>query len=421
MNIHYELLPSEIHAPNLVAPPSLHKIREATAKVVSKEAYKEIGHTLKQAIDTLQKELSPRIKMHLEYRKIEETERAQVQALFEHYFTRLRSYADPILAFITPRIAEWNATALSTGRGFLIDSGPDLPCSILFSVKGECRLIFEDMGHLVGKGLSKVVLRSICLPGGEIQAVIKPGENTEENPFFGMWMEAEMLLKLKGETGIVNLHERMVFEWAGEKRLFLAEDYYWDDTLEEHLKHGIEISPAKQRQILTDLLHGLVAIHNHGIVHHDIKADNILLDLQKKEGVAAIADFHLATYVGDVARIEKIGLNPRWAAPEYAKIELDLTRPLEEIRDELVSVTTEKLDVWSMGLVFYSLITRDVPFWIKTDEESFFPLIAGLQKGWIPESLKSSPYYPLLEKMLKPDPAERCTARQALETLNKLH
>src|ERR1700733_1336824 len=214
MNIHYELLPSEINVPAIEVP-------SAGVKVISKEAYKEIEHTLKRAIDTLQKELSRRIKMHLEYRKIEEKERAQVQALFEHYFTRLRSYADPILAFITPRIAEWNATTLSTGRGFLIDSGPDLPCSILFSVKGECRLIFEDMGHLVGKGISKVVLRSICLPGGEIQAVIKPGENTEEeNPFLGMWLETEMLLKLKGETGIVALQERMVFEWGGEKRLF---------------------------------------------------------------------------------------------------------------------------------------------------------------------------------------------------------
>ena len=145
-------LPDATTLPNIKAQlqAMLEQLSPTLEKIVKKReaACKDLGPILKKAIDTLEKELFSRIQMLLESRKIEQKEQTQVHSVFKRYFKRLRDYADPILAFVAPRMAEWNTKALSMGRGLLIDSIPDLPCSILFSLKGECRLIFEDIGPL---------------------------------------------------------------------------------------------------------------------------------------------------------------------------------------------------------------------------------------------------------------------------------
>lgn len=425
----------------------LKQLDSAKGSIIKKreEECKDIGSIFKSAIDYMEKETAVRTKkIVLDYEKMGEEVFLQVQYTFDQFFNHLRAHSDTIISYIEPRMSEWNAEALSSGRGFLIDSIPDFPCSILFSIKGECRLIFENVGHLLGSGLDKLVFRSICLPQGKIQALIKPifheessvnsdpKYTREEMQFRGMWLETEMLMKLKGEKGVIALEERMAFEWGGEKKLFLAEDYYWDGTLWDYLKYPIKdkiesakVSPARQREIMSDLLEGLIAIHKNNIVHHDIKPDNILLDLQKKEGAAVIADFHLATYMGDASRLKRIGFVPRWAPPEYAKIELNPDKPFHEMLEERLSITTGKLDVWGMGLIFYALTAYELPFWIQMEMDStdpvegekIFQATASLKKGWLPEHLKTSRYFRLLEKMLEPDQAERCTAEEALQIL----
>ncbi|GEM_PF-4802926 len=413
------------------------------------EKCKDLSRTLKETIDFMEKETAIRTqKIVLDYERMGVESFSKVQEIFDTFFTHLKSHSDAIIDYIKPRMQQWNRDALSTGRGFLIEAIPEFPCSLLFSIRGECRLIFENVGHLLGSGLDKLVFRSICLPEGKIQALIKPifHEESPENKdseikysrekvqFMGMWLETEMLMKLKGARGIIALEERMVFEWDGEKRLFLAEDYYWDGSLWDYLKYPIKnkiesakVSPQKQKEILSDLLQGLVAIHQCHIVHHDIKPDNILFDSQKERS-AVIADFHLATYLGDASRLKRIGFVPKWAPPEYAKIELSPNRSFEEILQERLCITSGKLDVWGMGLIFYMLTTYELPFWVQTEmqtfdpveEEKLFQVTGNLRRGWLPEHLKSSPYFPLLEKMLEPDPLDRCTSLEALEILNQL-
>lgn len=447
-----EALPPEENEVILHSQAELRALRDqlipALDVIVAKreEGCKDLRRTLKEAIDYMERETASRTKtIVLEYERMGAEAYSKVQAIFDAFFAQLKGHSDRISDYIEPRMPQWNTEALSAGRGFLIEGIPDLPCSLLFSIKGECRLIFENVGHLLGSGSDKLVFRSICLPKGNVQALIKPifheedaasdtGYSREQIQFMGMWLETEMLMKLRGERGIISLEERMVFEWGGEKRLYLAEDYYWDGTLRDYLKYPIKCkiesakaSPKKQREILSDLLQGLAAIHKNNIVHHDIKPDNILVDLQKEKS-AVIADFHLAVYLGDTSRLSKVGFVSLWAPPEYAKIELNPDRSFEKLLQDYLSITTGKLDIWSMGLIFYLFTTYELPFWIQmevdaaepTAEAKIFEAIAGLKKGWIPEHLRSSPYFPLLEKMLEPDPTDRCTALEALEILSRI-
>ncbi len=121
----------------------------------------------------------------------------------------------------------------------------------------------------------------------------------------------------------------MVFEVEGEKRLYLVEEYYWDGTIIDYLKYPIynqleeaRLPEARRRKIFGDLLEGLIAIHKAGIIHHDIKPDNILLDLKREEGEAVIADFQQATYTRSEEEIRYRGMLPQWAPPEFARVHL---------------------------------------------------------------------------------------------------
>ena len=428
------------------------KLDPALKAVLKKRAEenRDIGGILQRAINHMEKETFVRTKkIVLKYEKSGKEKYDLIQSTFTRFFNNLRAHSDKILSFIQPKLPEWNEMVLSSTKGFFIEAVPDLPCSILFTVQGKCYLIFENVGHFLGVGVYKVVLRSICLPQGAIRALIKPikaiaSSDDKDSPevqrakkekqFDDMWLEANMLMKLKNTKGIIEMDERMVFEIDGEKNLFLTEEYYWDGTLWDYLKYPIynkiesaKLSKKKQRKILFDLLTGLAAINKNQIVHRDIKPDNILMDLKKSGGRAVIADFHLSAYLHDKDRILNPGFLPEWAAPECAKIHLHPDRPKDELSNDYLSITSDKLDIWSMGLVFYALIAYELPFWVQRgaeqnitiEAEELFPILAHLKKGWLPEHLKSSPYFPLLEKMLEPDPQDRCTAIEALQILNK--
>lgn len=413
--------------------------------------YSQLGRVYQETVDRMEEETINRSKkIILEYEDLGQEKFDLILKTFAQFFSNLRGQSEKLISFIQLRISDWNTQVLKTGRGLYIKRTDGLPCSILFSVKGQCHLIFENVGQLLGSGLDKLVLRSFSIPQGKIEALIKPLfvdvkkddpefeklQNTSNQRFHDIWIETEMLMKLKEKRGIVSLQERMAFQIDQETTLFLVEDFYWDGNLWNYMKYPIYLNiessrftPEIQKAILTDLLTGLNEIHRQGIVHHDIKLDNILLDLEKKESKAVIADFQLATYLNDKNRIGYLRFIPKWIPPEFAKIHLDPDRPEEVLNEEYIAATTDKMDVWCLGIVFYCLIAYELPFWVKIEKEekdepedlqALFHLISHLEKGWLPEALKSSPYFFLLEKMLDPDPKDRCTAEEALTILEKI-
>lgn len=395
------------------------------------------------AIDVMERETRQRADDLFSGDPLGEERGAQAQKIFSQFFNTLRSSSGTILAFVEPNLSLWNTRVLETGRGLWIPKQDPLPCSLLFSLKGQCHFLFENVGHLLGVGTSKLVIRSISIPGGNIEALICPLPKTlemkdpaEPSPgkirhFADLWIETELLMQLKNTRGIIDLKERMVFEVNSEKTLFLVEDYYWDGTVRDYLddpaRYGIkpqELSEKVLKEILTDLLMGLCAMHQKEILHHDIKPNNILLDLKRESSKAVLADFQLATHLADTERIQRLPFVPECIPPEFAKIHCDSGYREATLAKAWLKATTKKLDVWDLGLVMYRLIAHEYPFWIDSlkkkepeEEIALCFLIAGLKKGWLPQTLKTSSWYPLLEKMLEPDPDQRCSAEEALKML----
>ncbi|GAB4522156.1 MAG: hypothetical protein OHK0046_34390 [Anaerolineae bacterium] len=92
---------------------------------------------------------------------------------------------------------------------------------------------------------------------------------------------------------------------------------------------------------LNQVARGLTTAHSKGVIHRDIKPDNILLD---DEGNAFLADFGLAS--ATTLEIEGQGYTPAYAAPE-------------QIRREDV---TSQSDIYSLGIVLFEVLTGERPF-----------------------------------------------------------
>jgi serine/threonine protein kinase len=257
-----------------------------------------------------------------------------------------------------------------------------------------------------------------------VRALIQPHFPAEEKKlvqemrFNSLWIEGELLQNLKGKRGVIELDDRMAFEVDGKKRLYLIEEYYWDGSLIDFLENEGALSSSQQRILFEDLLEGLGAIHSQGILHNDIKADNILLDLQRGENLAVFSDFQLATSPVDLGGIEFLRFLAKWGSPEQSRASLTPGLSEEELLEAQKKTLSVQSDLFCLGVVFYRLIAGESPFWrqFPTDQEGLSAL-AHLKTGWLPDQLKGSVYFHLLERMLHPDPKKRCTAQEALKLL----
>ncbi|MGH7624121.1 MAG: protein kinase domain-containing protein, partial [Gemmatimonadaceae bacterium] len=108
----------------------------------------------------------------------------------------------------------------------------------------------------------------------------------------------------------------------------------------------LEIEDA--RRILAEVADALEYAHAHGVVHRDIKPDNILLD--RDSGHALVTDFGIARAVEADSRLTATGITvgtPAYMSPEQGMGERDVDG---------------RSDIYSLGVVAYQVLTGSLPF-----------------------------------------------------------
>src|SRR5881296_773398 len=115
---------------------------------------------------------------------------------------------------------------------------------------------------------------------------------------------------------------------------------------------GAGLPPAEIRRVLADVSRALAYAHKTGIVHRDIKPDNIIFD---EHGHAVVTDFGIAKAATGGSKLTGTGMSigtPHYMSPEQAR-----AQPLDG-----------RSDIYSLGVVAYQCLTGSVPF---DGEDSF--------------------------------------------------
>ena len=154
--------------------------------------------------------------------------------------------------------------------------------------------------------------------------------------------EAKALAKLN-HPGIVDVYD---FGQTGPYYYFVME--YVDGLSLRALLNNETVTPHQALELVVQICTALQYAHDEGVVHRDIKPENILIT---KKGQVKIADFGLAKLLGDAS-------DTALTMSKAAMGTLNYMAP--EQRENAQSVD-HRADIYSLGVVFYEMLTGEVP------------------------------------------------------------
>ena len=196
----------------------------------------------------------------------------------------------------------------------------------------------------VGMGGMAVVYRARDQQENRIVAlkVLRPEYQCDEEFVRRFSREAEAAAKVFHEN-IVNLFDVGI---DGDTR-YIVMEYVDGQTLKDMIREEGKIHPDVAIRMTIRILAAVDHAHRNGIVHRDIKPQNILVD---RNGVVKVADFGIARLkTSQTTRLNADGSalgSVHYISPEQASGE----------------VAGEQSDLYSVGVVMYEMLTGHVPF-----------------------------------------------------------
>ena len=196
--------------------------------------------------------------------------------------------------------------------------------------------------EVIGTGGMSTVYLGRDINTGRLSAVkILKKQYTQENDHIERFFTRQ--IKLTGDLDHPNIVRLLDYGKSGET-YFLVYELIQGISLDKHLKKH-KLSLARIESISLQILSGLSYAHQKGLVHRDIKPQNILIT---PEGIAKITDFGIARALSS-STITRTGMfigSPGYVSPEQAD-------------GKKVDTTS---DLYSFGVVLFEMLARKLPF-----------------------------------------------------------
>jgi WD40 repeat protein/DNA-binding SARP family transcriptional activator len=193
----------------------------------------------------------------------------------------------------------------------------------------------------IGEGSFGVVHRAIQPHAGREVAVKAINPELANDPAFVRRFEAEAQIVARLENPhIVPLYDY----WRDPDGAYLVMRYLSGGSLRRRLEEEGSLQPADVGSLVDQVAQALATAHRQGIVHRDVKPENVLLDA---EGNAYLTDFGIAKDISNpqATRSGPLG-TPVYLSPE-------------QIRGEPVSPRT---DIYALGVLIFEALTGRQPF-----------------------------------------------------------
>ncbi|SOV04283.1 related to SSK2 - MAP kinase kinase kinase of the high osmolarity signal transduction pathway [Ustilago sp. UG-2017a] len=334
------------------------------------------------------------------------------------------------------KVLEWDAARneLDTEQrliGRVLDDTRLEDRSLQFLAQSASKITIRwQQGQFIGGGTFGTVYLAVNLDSGGLMAV-------KEIRFQDISSTPSLYQQIKDEMEVMSMlsHPNIVEYYGIEvhrDRVYIFEEYCQGGSLAALLEHG-RIEDETVIQVYTlQMLEGLIYLHSQGIIHRDIKPDNILLDHM---GVLKYVDFGAAKILAknsrtiqrsrktgglsNIGMITQGGEGGKQGGPAGAMASLQGT-PMymsPEVIKGNADVPQSAADIWSLGCVVLEFATGKRP-WSNFDNEWAIMFHIGMaeQHPALPDPSQLSPLgIEFIRQCLTINPRQRPTAIQLKE------
>ncbi len=196
------------------------------------------------------------------------------------------------------------------------------------------------LDRMIGQGGYAWVFAGHRPEGSAAVKVLKPRYSADAEFEHRFRNEASMAIDLQ-HPNIVHGQE----VGASEGYTYLAMDFY-PDSLASRLEREGPLAEPLLIRLAGDLAAGLAFAHEQGVIHRDVKVENVLL---AEDGHAVLTDFGIARAVSGYA--SATGVNMTVGTPHYISPEQAQGRALDG-----------RTDLYALGVTLYRAATGDLPF-----------------------------------------------------------
>ncbi|KAF2788758.1 Pkinase-domain-containing protein [Melanomma pulvis-pyrius CBS 109.77] len=267
--------------------------------------------------------------------------------------------------------------------------GPDIVTKLnAICTAADPTLLYRNLNK-IGQGASGGVYLAYEVASNKCVAIKQM--NLEQQPKKDLIINEILVMKDSKHKNIVNFMDSFLVR--GD--LWVVMEYMEGGSLTDVVTFNI-MSEGQIAAVCRETLNGLQHLHSKGVIHRDIKSDNILLSL---EGNIKLTDFGFCAQINENhnKRTTMVG-TPYWMAPEVVT------------RKEY----GRKVDIWSLGIMAIEMIEGEPPYLNESPLRALW-LIATNGTPTIKEEHALSPVFrDFLGFSLKVDPDKRASAHDLL-------